>query len=178
MKTIKIKCGSCGNSFAKDLREYNRQIKRNRTEFFCTRTCAAIKNNEDNPRKGNPENLRSDNRRDEFTPFRWFVLRAEYRDRNKNYGCDLTIEHLKVLWESQNGKCPFTGLDLILPYDSDGWKEYSPYNASIDRIDNSKGYMQGNVRFISVMANLARQSFSDIQLIEFCKAVAKHEMAT
>jgi hypothetical protein len=106
------------------------------------------------------------------------VLRAEYRDRNKNYGCDLTIEHLKVLWESQNGKCPFTGLDLILPYDSDGWKEYSPYNASIDRIDNSKGYMQGNVRFISVMANLARQSFSDIQLIDFCKAVAKHEMAT
>lgn len=178
MKTIEVKCETCKILFPKELREYNRQIKRGRTEFFCTRTCAAIKNNEDNPRKGNTANLRADNRRDEYTPFRWFILRAEYRDRTKNYGCDLTVEHLKNLWESQNGRCPLSGRQLILPHDADGWKEYHPYNASIDRLDNSRGYVQGNIRFVSVMANLARQTFSDDQLKEFCKAVTDNAMAT
>jgi hypothetical protein len=173
MKMIDLICGNCDKVFSKEFREYKRQTKRGRTKFFCTQSCAAIKSNTDNPRPGNIDNLQSNNRRDEYTPFRWFVLRAEYRDRKKSYGCDLTVEYLKTLWESQNGKCPITGWDLILPQDSDGCKEFSPYNASIDRFDNSKGYTQDNVRFICVMANLARSTFTDDQLIDFCRAVAK-----
>lgn len=117
-------------------------------------------------------NLISNNRRDEFTSFRWFILRAEYRNRNKNIGCDITVEYLKDLWQKQGGICPISGWKLTLPKDSDGWNEYLPTNASLDRIDNSIGYLKGNVRFISVMANLARQTFSDEQLISFCKAVS------
>lgn len=166
-------CANCTNSFDILIREHKRQIKRGRTDFFCSRSCAIIKSNKDNPRPGNPKNLRANNRRDEYTPFRWFILRAEYRDRNKNYGCDLTIEYLKILWETQGGKCPLSGHELILPKDSDGWTEYNPYNASLDRINNSVGYIEGNVRFISIMANLARQTFTDEQLINFCKSVAK-----
>ena len=143
-------------------------------DFFCTRTCAAIKNNEENPREGNPEFLIANNRKDNYTPFRWYVLRSQYRDKKRKYGCDLTVEFLKKLWEQQNGICPFTGWKLILPKDTNGWTEYSTYNASIDRIDNSIGYMKTNVRFISVMANLARQSFTDKELIDFCSAVVNN----
>lgn len=167
-----IRCSNCETPFSVLTREYNRQIKRGRENFFCSRKCAAIKNNQNNPRKGNPANLVAGNRRDEYTPFRWFVLRAQYRNRKKKYGCDVNVEYLKNIWDSQKGKCPITGWDLILPQDTkDGWAEYKPINASLDRIDNSKGYIEGNVRFIAVMANLARQSFTDEQLIEFCKAV-------
>jgi len=172
MKKIELKCENCGNLFVKELKEYNRQIHKGRKEFFCSRTCAATKNNQNNPRNGNIENLKSDNRRDEHTSFRWFILRSQYRDKKKNYGCNLTLEYLKNLWETQKGICPFTGWNLILPQDSNGWKISNPHNASLDRIDNSIGYIQGNVRFISVMANLARQNFTDDQLVEFCKAVA------
>jgi hypothetical protein len=170
---MKFNCTTCSKEFEIQNREYKRQTKKGRTEFFCSRTCAAIKNNKDNPRPGNPENLRADNRRDEYTPFRWYVLRSEYRDRNKGYGCNLTVEYLKSLWDLQKGICSFSNWSLILPQDSDGWLEFKPNNASLDRIDNSKGYVEGNVRYVALMANYARNLFSDEQLIDFCKAVVK-----
>lgn len=172
MKNTNIKCTTCGEDFSILTKEYNRQIKRGRSEFFCTRTCAAIKNNKDNPRLGNPENLKVKTK-DQYSSFRWFVNRGNYRSKTKKkYGCDLTVEFLKQLWEDQKGICPFTGWEMILPENSTyPWDEKSPKNASIDRIDNSIGYMQGNVRFVSVMANLARQDFTDEQVIAFGKAI-------
>jgi hypothetical protein len=172
MKTIDLTCENCGASFAKELREYRRQTKRGRTKFFCTQSCATIKSNKDSPH-GNPKNLQADNRKDEYTPFRWFILRAEYRDRKKNYGCDLTVEFLKQLWDHQAQTCPFTGWTMILPQDTNGWVKDDPANASLDRIDNSKGYTQDNVRFISLMANYARNTFTDSQLFAFCRSVVK-----
>lgn len=168
---MQINCATCNKEFEKDAREHKRQLKAGRNKFFCSRKCAAIKNNEENPRKGNVALLNSSNRRDEYTPFRWFILRAQYRDKNKKRNSDLTVEYLKGLWEGQQGICLLTGWLLTLPYDVDGCLTHDPANASIDRIDSAKGYEQGNVRFISVMANYARNSFSDIQLIDFCKAV-------
>lgn len=173
MKNINVKCATCDCNFLILLKEHKRQVKRGRSEFFCTRTCAAIKNNKDNPRLGNPDNLKPYNKTDEYTKFRYFVNRCNYRGKRKRkFGCDLTVEFLKKLWEDQGGICLFTGWELILPQNSlYPWKEKNPANASLDRIDNSIGYMQGNVRFISYMANIGRQSFTDEQLIDFCKAV-------
>ena len=176
---MKLVCDNCNSEFEKKERDYKRRIKLGQTRFFCSLSCAAIKGNEEIPRKGNMHSgLKADNKRDEYTPFRWFILRAEYRDRKKHYGCNLTVAYLKQLWEQQKGKCPFTDWNLILPQNTkNGWLESNPANASLDRIDNSKGYLEGNVRFISIMANLARQSFTDEQLIDFCKAVTqKHSL--
>ena len=169
---ITLQCANCDQKFDKELKEYKRRIKDGAIRFFCGLSCKFIKENEENPRPGNPKNLIANNRKNEYTPFRWFIRRAEYRDTKKHYGCDLTVEFLKELWEKQSGICPFTGWKLILPKDSEAFTAKNIANASIDRIDNSIGYMQGNVRFISVMANLARQTFTDDQLINFCKAVA------
>lgn len=172
-KTIDLTCAVCNLTFKKICREYKRQLKAGRDRFFCSRNCAAIKNNEENPRKGNVANLIADNQLDEYSPFRWYVIRGEYRDRTKGYGCDLTVEYLKELWTRQNGVCSLSGCNLLLPKNTTkAWEIKSPYNASLDRIDNSKGYMQGNVRFVAYIANIARSTFSDDQLIEFCKAVA------
>jgi len=172
-KTIKLNCVNCNKEFEKVAKEYRRQIKKGNARFFCTGSCAATKINSEIPRIGNPQFLIADNRKDEYTPFRWFVLRGEYRNKKKGYGCDITPEYLKELWEKQQGTCPLTGWNLILPIDTRiGFSEKSIKNASLDRIDNSIGYMQGNVRFVAVMANLARQDFTDEQVIEFCKAVA------
>ena len=43
--------------------------------------------------------------------------------------------------------------------------------ASIDRIDNDLGYIEGNVRFVSVMYNYARNNFTDEQVLQFAQAV-------
>jgi hypothetical protein len=50
----------------------------------------------------------------------------------------------------------------------------NPYQSSLDRIDNNKGYIKGNVRFVCLMFNIARNDFSDNQVIEFCKQVASN----
>ena len=176
MKTIQLTCATCFKAFEKEKREHTRQLKKGRDRFFCSRTCAAVKNNEENPREGNVANLVANNRKDEFTPFKCYVNRGNYRGaRGKKYGCNLTVEFLKDLWDKQEGICPLTGWQLILANNTaKAFEDANPRNASLDRIDNSIGYMQGNVRFISVMANYARQTYTDDQVIEFCKAVAKN----
>jgi hypothetical protein len=57
--------------------------------------------------------------------------------------------------------CPYTGKKMSLG------KETSPYSASLDRIDSSKGYMKGNVEFVCLAVNLAKQSFSREQMMTF-----------
>ena len=96
------------------------------------------------------------------------------RQRRESQGdTDLSVEWLKALWEKQNGVCPFTGWRLILP-ETTGWKSLGDRTkrASLDRVDCDKGYVKGNVRFVSVMANWARNDFTDGELIEFCRAVS------
>ena len=44
-----------------------------------------------------------------------------------------------------------------------------PFKPSPDRIDNSKGYTKENTRIVWMMENYARSTFSDEQVIEFCK---------
>jgi hypothetical protein len=45
----------------------------------------------------------------------------------------------------------------------------SPFRPSLDRIDNSKSYIIGNVQVVWLIENLARGRFSEEQLVEFCK---------
>ena len=46
-----------------------------------------------------------------------------------------------------------------------------PKTASLDRIDSCKGYVFGNVQFVSVMANYGKRDFLEEELLRFCKAV-------
>lgn len=98
---------------------------------------------------------------------------ARVRNRKRHGPSDLSLGYLLRLWKRQRGLCPFTGWDLKLPTSTQGWDEKHPANASLDRIDCRRGYVKGNVRFVSIMANLARQDFTDDQLREFCAAVAE-----
>lgn len=169
---IELSCTNCNKLFDKEFREYKRQIKSGNSRFFCGLSCTRKKLNEENPPPGNISNLISNNRSDEFTSFRKYLALCEYRGQKKKYGCNLDLQFLKQLWEDQNGICPISGAKLILSLNTSKSLPKNPYNASLDRIDNSLGYLKGNVRFISYMANIGKQLFTDQQLIDFCKTVA------
>ncbi len=117
---------------------------------------------------------------DELTPFRWFMFASKTRTSQKSAGRkqvehSITLQNLKDQWDHQNGVCPITGWQLILPKNSNGWYgDRSLKRASLDRKDSDKGYEIGNIQFISVMANLAKNNYSDTELIGFCKAVAQY----
>lgn len=65
----------------------------------------------------------------------------------------LTIEDIETLWSRNDGKCDYTGLHF-----SDKADEMS---ASIERIDDKKGYVRGNLCLVCGLANLLKDSFLD-----------------
>lgn len=44
-----------------------------------------------------------------------------------------------------------------------------PFKPSLDRVDNAKFYTQDNVRIVWLIENYARNSFTEEDVIEFCK---------
>lgn len=165
---IKIVCEVCKNEFERRAGEVNRNAKRNR-KIFCSRTCAGkyhIRNIPEISKKWN--HLNPANQRDEFTPFRCFLNSVRRRDKE----FDVTLEDLKSQWETQSGVCPYTGWNLLLKQG-----KQVPNQASLDRIDSSKGYVKGNIQFVAYIANIAKSSYDDKTLFEFCKAVTERTLS-
>lgn len=64
---------------------------------------------------------------------------------------------------------------MLLPKNASGWNgEHSIKRASLDRKDPARGYVPDNVQFVCLIANYAKNAFSDEELVLFCKAVAAH----
>lgn len=64
--------------------------------------------------------------------------------------------------------CPLLGIKLTYRHESNG---NSPDHATLDRIDNSKGYIPGNVCVISRLANAMKNEASFEQLDNFAKNI-------
>ena len=174
MPQVELSCTFCGKKFLRSKYDYNSSVKKGR-KMFCSISCTAKQTHLKTPSKGNPSSLigHYNNRRDAYTPFRWFLKVVNNKNRRKEIEVDL--EYLKKLWEEQEGVCPHTGWTLILPDSTKGWKnkEDKIYRASLDRIDCSKGYIKGNVQFVSFMANIAKGDMTDEEMFKFCEAVTK-----
>ena len=143
--------------------------------LYCSRHCSGkvlIANLGAEWINGRPENLISGNRRTPQTPFKWFMRNVNRRRFKKEVS--INIDYIMEVWEQQKGICPFTGWELVLPVNSCVFasKDDRPRRASLDRVDSSKGYVKGNVRFISVMANNCKNNFTDEEVKTFCKAVS------
>ena len=68
-------------------------------------------------------------------------------------------------------KCPILGVPFVMGTDGDYM-----YTPSIDRIDNSKGYIKGNIQIISMKANTMINSASQEELQKFCENVLRHSL--
>lgn len=170
---VELECEFCHEIFTRLKAEHTRNQKYGR-RIFCSLSCSAKQHNLDNPRPGDVKNFKGIQGvpLDEYSPFRKYLNSARRRPKD----VDITLQDLKAQWNSQKGICPFTGWKLELPHSSQGFKDSSPmkYRASIDRIDSSKGYVKNNIQFITQMANLAKNNFTEEEVIEFCKAVSDY----
>ncbi len=73
----------------------------------------------------------------------------------------ISIDFVVELWHKQGGKCAITGMDMI-------HRPNELCGASVDRIDNSRGYLPDNVHLVCRWVNLARGKFT---LDEFRKVL-------
>jgi hypothetical protein len=84
----------------------------------------------------------------------------------RNLEWHLSIEDIATMYERQAGKCAMTGWDI-------GWSETGwDHTASLDRIDNSRGYDLGNIQIVHKTVNMARGSLSIVEFQKMCLAVA------
>lgn len=82
---------------------------------------------------------------------------------------DLTLDDILDLWNKQEGKCAISGVDMTWGYSDKPQDQYGkwtkkPLNASVDRIDSSKGYTKDNLWIICNMINTFKGSY-DVELV-------------
>jgi hypothetical protein len=161
-------CKNCNIEFEKPLKEITRSEKLNRPNF-CTRTCVGkhnLKNFGD--KRFDITKLGYKRFGDVMTKFRYHLRNILKRNKEVN----LTLDDLKNEWDNQNGKCYFTGIDLILSSYTNINKN-PIYSASVDRIDNSKGYVKGNIRWVSRSINWMKNDMSDNMVYELLEIIKK-----
>jgi len=69
-------------------------------------------------------------------------------------------------------RCPYFNTKLI--YKKNPKSLFDKYHISVDRIDNSKGYVKGNVMIVSRLANAMKSSSTINELRTFCTNVIKN----
>ena len=89
----------------------------------------------------------------ERNPLKHLILRVRARARKHGLEFGLTLEYLQTLQVSTH--CPVLGIPL--KWGTSETKN-DPGIISLDRIDSSKGYVEGNVQFMSLRANLLKSN--------------------
>ncbi len=77
----------------------------------------------------------------------------------------VSAEYLWNLFINQSRRCALTG-EIITMDDSQ--------TASLDRIDSSKGYEEGNVQWVHKTINLMKMDLSESEFLKWCRTVASH----
>lgn len=89
--------------------------------------------------------------------------------RRKN---DLTLNDLVDLYDTQNGLCAITGLEMTSLNGSGNVQT----NVSIDRIDSSRGYDIYNIQLVQCRVNKIKSDMTIEELLYYCKhIIEKHE---
>lgn len=92
-----------------------------------------------------------------------FLSSYEYGAKKRGIEWNVTPEYIWSVWESQNGICAYTGLELV-----------HGSTASLDRRDNALGYVEGNVQWIHRDINRMKSDFSESYFLEMCREVTKN----
>lgn len=94
---------------------------------------------------------------------------SKKRAKKHKWDFDLDRDYLVKLWKKQKGKCAITKVHLT---GKPGTRQNkNPYRASLDRINNSKGYIKGNVRWVSHWYNNAKSTWTDKVFEDFVKHI-------
>lgn len=106
--------------------------------------------------------IKSCNQREKIDGIRRLFNRYERAALKRGIPFDLTYEDF---CESYTGRCSLTGWEIST--------DYGKETASLDRIDNDRGYEASNVQWVYSMVNMAKSRYTQEQFVSMCRAVAE-----
>ena len=87
--------------------------------------------------------------------------------RRKKVSCFITVEHLRDVWQRQEGLCAYTKLPLSS-------EAHQLNTVSLDRIDSDKDYTSDNIQLVCVPINRMKLDYSEDQFIHLCQLVSQN----
>ncbi len=93
------------------------------------------------------------------------LRRAQVRAKDKGWDFDLSVEDVSI-----PKFCPILGIELKMHKGRSGGNPNSP---ALDRVDNNKGYVKGNVMVMSHLANMMKSSATTEEMVKFAEWVIK-----
>lgn len=99
-----------------------------------------------------------------------YLNRLRVGAKKRNLAFELEVETLWELFLKQKRKCALSGIELNFDRRQQGKNQ----TASLDRIDSTKGYIQGNVQWIHKELNFMKQDFSEKEFIDWCYLVINY----
>jgi hypothetical protein len=105
----------------------------------------------------------------ELVPSRYINGIAKNAEK-RGFEFSLTLEYLENLFHIQRGLCALTGEPL---YFSVASKKKDEMTASVDRIDSTKGYIEGNVQWVSKKVNFMKLNFTQDEFISICRKIVE-----
>ena len=97
--------------------------------------------------------------------FRTLVKGAKASAAQRGQVFAMTYEDICLLWITQKGKCAYTGWDM-------DYITNSNKVVSLERLDNTVGYITSNCILVCWCANRARNNLDFTFFKEMCKAIS------
>lgn len=91
--------------------------------------------------------------------------------KNRNLEFHITIDYIWDLFIKQNGCCSITNLPIFFTNRKD-----IKQTASLDRIDSSKGYIEGNVQWVHKTINQMKWDFDQDYFISTCSKIHNYNL--
>lgn len=117
--------------------------------------------------------------RNQYVPVQWhkgihmtYWKRIERKARERGLELNISVDYIWNLYEKQNGKCALSGMDIKLDRTHrTNSKIQSQNTASLDRIDSTKGYIEGNVQWVYFDLNFMKWNTDNNLFIDRCHKI-------
>jgi hypothetical protein len=150
----KSSCKACNNTAVKKWREDNKEYRLAYDKEYYSNNKEKI-------------SIKNQKRYTGLTLDQKFEQLLKTAQRRKTVEVFISIQHIKDAWEKQEGRCAYTKLPLTS-------EAHQLNTVSLDRIDSSKDYVEGNIQLVCVPINRMKLDYSEEQFVNLCSLVAQN----
>lgn len=102
-------------------------------------------------------------------------IKGNTKKKAKDIDIQITIQDIKDIYTTQNGKCAMTGMKMtytVLHDDKSDEHIKNKWNISIDRIDSDKGYTTDNIQLVCATINRMKMDLGNDEFLFLCDKLA------